>query len=294
MPFIGEIAATITAFFWAASSIAFTEASRKVGSLVVNITRLVFAAVFLGATVLIFGLDVNLSEEQITALVLSGLVGFVFGDAFLFRAFKDIGARLSMLIMALVPAMSTILAFIFLDEVISFWGIIGMVITMGGVAIVVMQKEEKSYGDVSKLGILFGFLGALGQAVGMIFAKEAFNHGEVNGFVATLARVIPSMIILYPVTYFIKAAKRPFKVLFSSKRGLIFTIIGSIVGPFMGVTFSMIAVANTYVGIASTLIATVPIIMLPITKYYYKEELSWFSISGAFLAVGGVAVLFLS
>ena len=294
MPFLGEIAAAITAFFWAASSIAFTEASRQVGSLVVNITRLVFAAVFLGATVLAFGFDVNLNEAQITALILSGLVGFVFGDAFLFRAFKDIGARLSMLIMALVPAISAILAFFFLGEIISFWGIIGMIITSAGVGVVVLQKEEKSYGDVNKLGILFGFLGALGQAVGMIFAKDAFNHGEINGFVATLTRVIPSIIVLYPITYFVRVARHPFKVLFASRGGLIFTIIGAIVGPFMGVTFSMIAVANTYVGIASTLIATVPIIMLPISKYYYKENLSVLSILGAFLAVGGVAILFLT
>ena len=294
MPFLGEIAAVITAVFWAATSIAFTEASRKVGSLVVNITRLVFAAIYLGITIYLFSFDTNLSAEQIRALVLSGLIGFVFGDAFLFRAFKDIGARLSMLIMALVPAMSTILAFIFLDELISIWVISGIVITTLGVAIVVLQKEEQASGSISKLGILFGFLGAVGQAVGLIFAKQAFNLGDINGFVATFVRIIPSIIVLYPITFFIRAARRPFKILLGNKRGLIFTLAGSVVGPFLGVTFSLIAISNTYVGIASTLMATVPILMLPITKYYYKEKLSLYSIAGAFLAVAGVAILFLN
>ena len=82
--------------------------------------------------------------------------------------------------------------------------------------------------------------------------------------------------------------------MFSNKKGLVFTLVGSVVGPFLGVTFSLIAVAHTYVGIASTLMATVPIIMLPITKYYYKEKLSAYSIAGAFIAVGGVAILFLN
>lgn len=294
MPYIGEIAAVITALLWSATSIAFTEASRKVGSLVVNITRLIFAAIFLFVTIALFGFDIKLSFEQIVALVLSGLVGFVFGDAFLFRAYKEIGARLSMLIMALVPALSSLLAFIFLGEKISLLVIIGIAITTLGVALVVMQKDDQPSGSVNKIGIIFGIFGAIGQAVGMIFAKQAFNLGEINGFVATLARIIPSIIILYPITFFIRTARNPFRILFASKRGLVFTLVGSVVGPFLGVTFSLIAVANTYVGIASTLMATVPIIMLPITKYYYKEKLSAYSIAGAFIAVGGVAILFLN
>ncbi len=294
MPYIGEIAAVITALLWSATSIAFTEASRKVGSLVVNITRLIFAAIFLFVTIALFGFDIKLSFEQIVALVLSGLVGFVFGDAFLFRAYKEIGARLSMLIMALVPALSSLLAFIFLGEKISLLVIIGIAITTLGVALVVMQKDDQPSGSVNKIGIIFGIFGAIGQAVGMIFAKQAFNLGEINGFVATLARIIPSIIILYPITFFIRTARNPFRILFANKRGLVFTLVGSVVGPFLGVTFSLIAVANTYVGIASTLMATVPIIMLPITKYYYKEKLSAYSIAGAFIAVGGVAILFLN
>ena len=70
-------------------------------------------------------------------------------------------------------------------------------------------------------------------------------------------------------------------------------LFGSIVGPYLGITFSLIAIANTFVGIASTLIATTPIIMLPMVLIYYKEKLSFISILGTLVAVCGVAILFL-
>ena len=82
-------------------------------------------------------------------------------------------------------------------------------------------------------------------------------------------------------------------ILRHKKDALRYIIIGSIIGPFLGITFSLIAIANTYVGIASTLMATVPIVMLPIIKFYYKEKLSIISIVGAIIAVGGISVLFL-
>jgi len=62
--------------------------------------------------------------------------------------------------------------------------------------------------------------------------------------------------------------------------------------PYLGITFSLIAIANTYVGIASTLMSTAPIIMLPLVKYYYKEKLSAIAIIGTFIAVAGIAILF--
>ena len=42
-------------------------------------------------------------------LLISGLVGFVIGDIMLFQAFVTIGARVSMLVMSLVPPITAIL-----------------------------------------------------------------------------------------------------------------------------------------------------------------------------------------
>jgi drug/metabolite transporter (DMT)-like permease len=61
----------------------------------------------------------------------------------------------------------------------------------------------------------------------------------------------------------------------------------------LGISFSLIAIEHTKVGIAATIMAMVPILMLPLVRVFLKEKLSWRAIVGAFVAVGGVAMLFL-
>lgn len=295
MPFLGEIAALITAILWAGTAIAFTEATKIVGSYVVNITRLLLATFYLIIVILLFNLNYNISLEQIYLLGLSGVVGLVFGDGFLFKSFQYLGARLSMLVMTLAPPMAAILAYIYLGEQLSVWGIIGIVVTISGVSIVIFKRSEQPTADYKKnnIGYVFAFLGAIGQAVNLIFAKEAFQLGEINGFVATFYRMIPSIPFVYFLGFIYRKKTNDISILKTKLDALRLIIIGSIIGPFLGITFSLIAIANTYVGIASTLMATVPIVMLPFIKLYYKEKLSSISIIGAFIAVLGIAILFL-
>ena len=193
MPFLGEIAALATAVLWSGTSIAFSEASIRVGSLYVNVTRLVLAISYLVITILIAGIDVTISSGQILFLGISGFIGLVVGDTFLFKAFQNIGARLSMLIMSLAPAIAAIMAYFFLGEIISLLGIIGIVITIGGIALVVLERKETPSANykIDYVGIFFAFMGAVGQAVGLIFAKFALNEGDINSFVANIVRFLP-------------------------------------------------------------------------------------------------------
>lgn len=296
MPLLGEIAALVTALLWSATSIVFTEASIRVGPFYVNVTRMFMALLYLSVTLLILNIHIDLSSNQIINLVISGFAGLVIGDTFLFKAYRSIGARLSMLMMALVPPISAFLAFVFLGERISFLGIVGIAITVFGIALVVFKREEKPTSNykIEYTGIFYAFIGAAGQAVGLIFAKNAFNQGEISGFLASFVRIASAVIIIYPLALLTSRYKNPIQLFMKDKRALMFTAIGSVIGPYLGITFSMIAISHAKVGIASTLMATVPIIMLPMIRFYYKEKLSWVSIVGAVIAVSGIAVLFLN
>ncbi len=293
MNYLGELSALLTAFLWSGTSIAFSSAAEKIGSLQLNINRMIFASLFLIATILIMGYKFDLSNSQFTNLVISGVIGLVIGDSFLFKSYQMIGARISMLLMALSPAMSAILAFIFLNERIALLGLIGIFITISGVALVVLERNTNSKYKITKLGIFYGILGAMGQAGGLIFAKFAFEEGHIAGFIATFIRVFSSVIIFLPIMMLLKKYKNPYKIFTSNKSALGVTLVGTILGPFLGITFSLIAVENTTVGIAATLMSTMPIIMLPMVKYIYKEKLSWRSVTGAIVAVAGVALIFL-
>jgi len=295
MPYIGEISALITAVLWAGTAIVFTEATKLVGSYVVNITRLILATSYLVFIILLFNLNYEISFQQIYLLGLSGIIGLAFGDGFLFKSFQYIGARLSMLVMTLSPPIAAILAYIYLGEQLSNFGILGIVITISGVSIVVFKRSEQPTSDYKKnnLGYLFAFLGAIGQAVNLIFAKEAFQLGDINVFVATFYRMVPSIPFMYLLGLLIRKKRNSITILKTESKALRYIIVGSVIGPFLGITFSLIAISNTYVGIASTLMATVPIVMLPIVVLYYKEKLSAISIIGAFVAIIGIAILFL-
>jgi drug/metabolite transporter (DMT)-like permease len=295
MAFIGEFSALGTAFCWSGSSMAFTAASERIGSLQLNINRMILGVFFLLGTILILNLNYVVSSSQVKFLIASGFVGFVIGDSFLFQAFRMIGARIGMLMMSLVPAISTVLAYFFLNEEINSWGTIGIITTMFGIGMVILQKNSQAVSryKINKLGIFYGFMGALGQATGMIFAKFAFEEGPANGFVATFIRLTSAVLIYLPIAIVVRKYKNPINVYKKDIKALAFTIVGTILGPFLGVTCSLIAIANTKIGIASTIIATVPVIMLPLVRIIYKERLSWRSIIGAFLAAGGVAILFL-
>ncbi len=273
----------------------FAGAIRRIGSVQVNVVRLVFAAILLALTILAANLSVRLSFNQYAYLSISGFIGLVFGDTFLFKSFQVSGARISMLIMSLAPAISAILAYLILGETLSLWGIIGIFVTTAGIVLVVVSNQQSGSAPVklTRIGLLYGFLGALGQGAGLVFARLAFVEGDINGFVATFIRISASLVILLPLTLFTGRIKNPVGVFWNEKRALMLTIGGAIFGPYLGITFSLIAIMYTKVGIAATLIATVPILMLPLVRIIYKEHLSWHAIVGACVAVGGVAILFL-
>lgn len=295
MPLLGELSALLTAFLWSVTSMLFAAATIRIGSVQLNVSRQLIAIIILSMLIFPFQIEYSLSGSQIFYLAISGLFGLAFGDSFLFKAYQQIGARVSMLIMSSAPIMSAILAYFILDEIIYIWGIVGMLITIGGIALVVLERKESnsSTKKFNYLGIFFGFLGAAGQGIALIFAKLAFNEGSINGLVATIVRLISSIIILLPITLLFGKFKNPVKVFKSDTKALSLTIGGSIAGPVLGITFSLIAIANAKVGIAATIMGTVPVIMLPLVKYFYKEELSWRAILGALITVAGVAILFL-
>ncbi len=256
---------------------------------------MVFASVLLFIIIGVFGISLTLTFNQISNLVISGILGLVLGDSFLFKSFQLIGARLGIIIMAAVPVLSAILAFFFLDEIISFLGMFGMLLTIAGILIVVLEKKSVEQNKIpfNKLGIFYGFLGALGQATGLIFAKYAFQGGELNGFSASFIRLFSASIIILPVAATFRRYKNPVGVYSKDSYSTKVILIGTIFGPVLGITGSLIAIEYTKIGIASTLMATMPIIMLPISRFYFKEKLDWKAIIGAFVAVVGAAIIFL-
>lgn len=199
MSYLGEFSALLTAVFWTVTSMSFESAGKKVGSLAVNLIRLLIAfliySVYLGITRgMIIPLDAGL--ERWLWLSLSGLVGFVIWDMLLFQAFVVVGARVSMLIMSFTPPITALIGWAVLGEVLTPMNWIGMAITVCGISMVIL-KRKKGNGSTriplltsaySVQGILLAFGGALGQAAGLVLSKKGM--GDYNAFASSQIRVM--------------------------------------------------------------------------------------------------------
>jgi drug/metabolite transporter (DMT)-like permease len=299
----GEFAALITAMCWTVTALAFEASSRKVGSMVVNLLRLIAGFIFLSIFCLIYRgslLPVDASGRTWFILVISGLIGFTFGDLCLFQAFVIVGARISMLLMALAPPITAFIGWLFLGETMTIKSIAGMALTLTGIAIVVLKRpavfdedepvKKKVRFSYPIWGILLGLGGAFGQATGLVLSKYGM-HGY-DPFASAQIRVIAGIGGFVVIYTFWNVWKTAYKAL-SNSAAMVQLSVGAFFGPFLGVSFSLLAVQLTGTGIASTIMAMVPVLIIPPSMIIFREKVTFKEVLGAVLAVGGVALFFL-
>jgi len=294
MLFIGEFAALFAAFLWSNSSIVFTAASLRIGSIQLNVDRMLMAVVYLIITILVFNINVSLHPQQVFLLGLSGIIGLIIGDTAIFKSFAEIGPRYTMLFYSTNPGIAAIFSYFIIGESLGIFAIIGMLITIVGIGIV--SLERKNVGNkfnLSAKGIFYGLMSAVGQGIGLVIAKMAFEYGDLHSFTATIIRISTAVITMLIISLIFKRYKNPFKLYSNDRKAFKLVALGSIIGPYLGITLSFVALEHTSVGIAATLMSTTPIMLIPLSKYFYKEKISAVSIIGSIVAVGGIAMLFL-
>ncbi len=298
--YFGELAALGTALCWTFGSQMFEAAGKRVGATVVNWWRLILALIFFCIiSMIVRGVPIPL-DFPIHAWIwlgLSGFIGFAVGDLFLFQAFVVIGPRLSMLIMTLTAPISAILGMVFLGEKYSLLQGLGMVVTLLGVGWVIIERSGRQAGNrkvrvITVSGVLFAFLGTLGQATGYILSKYGMmTDGHfLEPFGATQIRIIAGIIGFIPFLFYRKSWSKIFIALGNRPAMRIMTA-ASFVGPFLGVSLSLLALHYTTAGIAATITALVPIFLIPSVIFFSKEHVSARAMIGAVIAVGGVILL---
>ncbi|HNY02376.1 MAG TPA: DMT family transporter [Bacteroidales bacterium] len=296
----GELAALLTAIFWTITALSFEAASKSIGSLTVNLFRLIVGFCFLSIFVFFYRgvlLPLDASPHAWLYLTLSGLFGFVIGDLCLFQAFVVLGARISMLMMALSPPITALVGWLVLGETMTWKSLAGMIVTLSGIALVVLERkpgEENGDGKVKfhypLWGILLGLGGAAGQSVGLILSKIGMQGYDT--FASTQIRVITGIVgfaVLFTLLRNWKQAGRALR----QRKPMMQLSLGAFFGPFLGVSFSLLAIKYADTGIASTIMAMVPVFIIPPSMILRKEKVSWKEVAGAVMAVSGVAVFFL-
>jgi drug/metabolite transporter (DMT)-like permease len=297
MRYAGELAALGTAMCWAVGSNLFAAAGQRMGSVVLNRMRITAALALLGLALLATRgspWPTWASGTQVALLALSGLVGFVLGDNAYFRALVILGPGRAALLASLAPLFTVAVAWPVLGERPGPLAWLGIALTLGGVALVLLERERREHAHVEgsvMVGVVAGVLGAAGQAVGYVISKIAISEG-LDALSATVIRVAAACVAVWLVALGGGEVRRSMAAL--RDRGAAgFMLGGAVFGPFLGVTLSLVALQYIEAGVASSITAFYPVLTIALSSRFHGERITWRFVAGALVAVCGVVVLFL-
>ena len=305
MTYIGELISIGVAFSWTATALLSEFGSKRLGNLTLNVLRMGLALVF--SLVLFMVVTGNLlppgaSAEAAGWMLLSGVVGYVIGDFCLFQCYIIIGSRYGQLFMTLAPLAAALMAWITLGQQMTGMSILAMFITLAGIGISVLGRgEHHKVGLKLPLnGVLFAIGAAMCQGIGLVLSKIGMDHYEATAnmpdwlvpFSANFYRCVAGIIGFTLLLYFRKGLD-PLHEAVHDKKGLAVATATTVFGPFVGVGFSLMAVQYTAAGIASTLMAMTPIIILLPSYWLFHQKMTWRAVAGAVISVVGVSLFFL-
>lgn len=292
---IGEISALLTAMLWVLSGTAFEHGGKRVSSQAVNLMRLIMAVLIMSVYLTIrrgSPIPFDASPQNWLWLSISGLVGFVLGDFFLFESYVLVGTRLALLIMSLSPILTGILSYFVFGEKLNLLNMLGIVLVILGIMLVVLTKNqgEKMKLNIQPRGLIYAILGAVGQSIGLIFSK--LGMGSFDPFASTQIRLIAGTfgwILLFLIFGWFPRLKR----FTTDRKALGFTFFGAFFGPFLGVSFALTAMQHTKAAVASAIMSIMPVLILPVNLVLFKEKIRSRAILGAVITVIGVVILYL-
>jgi drug/metabolite transporter (DMT)-like permease len=229
---------------------------------------------------------------NVIVLAVSGLIGLTLGDWAYFGAFVYVGPRLTTLLMTLAPPMTALLGIPLLHESIGLVEAAGMSVTLVGVIWVVLEQTPAPLPPGHRIrGVALGVLGSLGQALGLVLSKIGMGL-VVDPLPATAMRMAAATVGIWVVAA-LTGRTGNMRRLLADPVARNTTLGATLLGPVLGVWMSLVAVRFTEAGIAATLMATTPILVLPLVRLAYGERVSWRALGGAMVSVAGVAILFL-
>ena len=312
MQYIGEIIALGVACSWTVTALFAEVGSKRIGSLQLNVVRMLLSLLMLGGTLwFVTGSPFPryASGEAWFWLSLSGFVGYLLGDYCLFNSYIIIGSRFGQLFMTLAPPTAAIAGWIILGEKMQLQGVLGMLVTLTGIGISVLNKGgAEGKGKLSlKLplkGVLLGIGAGIGQGVGLVLSKVGMNCYEAAipageeaisnmlPFASTFIRAVTGavgflgvMILQKKLGTLVTAAK--------DKKGMNAAFWATFTGPFIGVSLSLMAVRYTEAGIASTLMALTPVFILWPAHLIFGQKVTFKEVIGAIISVAGVSLFFI-
>ncbi len=295
---IFEAAALLTAVFWALGTMLSAKAAFHMGSFAFNRLRLAIASLMLGIIVFIFGFWRGYDMSLVPLVLLSGFIGIFLGDAVLFAAIRRLGARRGSVIFAMNAPITAVLGYLFLNENLSIYEILGILIAITGVVLAILygkRKSQKSHVDniIPPLyyGVILGLLGALGQSIGSILIRPVMESGA-NPLMTSFLRVSIAAIAFICISAALPKATKPENPI--TKTIFVYVSLTALVGMVIGMSLILFAFSGANAGIVATLSATTPVLVLPMLWLTTRQAPALGAWIGAILVVIGSSLIFMA
>ena len=335
--YTGELISLAVAFSWTATALFAEVASKRMGSLPLNVVRMALSIALLMLTLwLTLGSPYPIMADGETWLwlSLSGFVGYALGDYCLFQSYVLMGSRFGQLFMTLASPSAALTAWVLLGESMLPLAILGMLITMLGIGMSVLNRagssdeadqhpESSHHRFQLKLpvrGVLFGIGAGMGQGIGLVLSKVGMQYYNaaisacgvtdmehwlnaealfpvslsfMMPFASTLIRAITGMVgFSVALWFFTHNANAKMLHAITDRRAMLCALGAAMFGPFVGVSLSLMATLYTSAGIAQTIMALTPVLILAPAWLLFHQRVTWLEVVGACISVFGVALFF--
>lgn len=308
---LGELISIGVAFSWTVAALASEIGSKHLGVFVMNVWRMALALIFSCLLCwILLGTPYPVYAGTTTWfwLLLSGFVGYFLGDWCLFNSYLTIGSRFGQLFMTLAPMFTALAAWASLGQSLSWQALLAMGVTLTGIAISILGHGNGKTGLSIQLpakGILFGIGAGMGQGFGLVLSKIGMNHYMTDipasqlplltdklPFASNLIRCVAGL-ICFSLWLVMRGELPRLRHSIHDHRGLLAMVAAVFSGPFIGVGFSLMAVNYVEAGIASTIMAMTPIIILLPSRWLFHQPITLKGVIGAVVSVIGVSLFFL-
>ena len=290
---LGCLAALGSALAWAVGSILFRRIGDEASPLGMNLGKGLLGLLLLGLALVVVG-TTPMSARTVFFLAISGVVGIALGDTFFFMTLMRLDPRLTLLLATVGQVATVFMAMLFLGERPGALAWVGIPLVLAGVTWVMSEQmpvEDKLSTRLKLQGIGWGLLASLCISSGFILAKVGLE--EVSALQGTFWRFafgMAGLALFGWVRGDLVAWLRPFASLGLLRR----IVLAVLVVTFGGFWLTMVGYKYTHASVATILMSTEPLFILPLARIFMDERVTPRAVVGALVAVVGVVCIVLS
>ncbi len=299
------LGAFLTTIFFSLSALFAQRSLRLVGATRANLGRLLVAFIFLGAYAHTLGGGLHGTARN--WFVASGAIGMGVGDLAQFMALPRLGARLTVLMtQCLAAPIAMLVEWLWLGTTLRPDQLAWSFFVLLGILIALLPSRAHPHPPrvpIRPIGFLAGFLSAAGQGVGAVLSRKASSLAvlagtPVDGMTAAYQRIVGGMALT--LTFF--AVRRMFLRPTSeaadaapvTRRAVMWISANAFCGAIIGVSCYQWALATTPSGLVLPIVATTPLVIVPLAYWVEGERPARRSVAGGMVAVAGAIALALS